>query len=152
MVCQQFTLLMEAFYLAAIRQKTDLQVFYLLAAQLVKPEFSFQQDQRTKDVYKLIKKTVKGDEKRRLTRAIESSMTDNMQEQIDRWVEAVEDTANRVGFIFCDDLEVVRDYLNNEPQQISDRSVDERMKDLIEYSVSDRYLTLRQELGKTVGN
>jgi tetratricopeptide (TPR) repeat protein len=150
-VGKQLTLFMEAFYLAAIRQKTDLQVFYLLAAQLVKPEFSFQQDDRTKDVYKRIKKTVKGDEERRLKKAIESSMTDNMQAQIDRWVEAVEDTANRVGFVFCDDLEVVRDYLNNEPQQISDRSVEERMQDLIEYSVSDRYLTLRQELGQTVG-
>jgi tetratricopeptide (TPR) repeat protein len=150
-VGKQLTLFMEAFYLAAIRQKTDLQVFYLLAAQLVKPEFQFQQDQRTKDVYKLIKKNVKGAEERRLKKAIDASMTDNMQAQIDRWVEAVEDTANRVGFIFCDDLDVVRDYLNNEPQQISDRSVDERMKDLIDYSVSDRYLTLRQELGQTVG-
>ncbi|MGM0555786.1 MAG: tetratricopeptide repeat protein [Myxococcota bacterium] len=150
-VGKQLTLFMEAFYLAAIRQKTDLQVFYLLAAQLVKPEFSFQQDDRTKDVYKRIKKSVKGDDERRLKKAIEASMTDNMQAQIDRWVEAVEDTANRVGFVFCDDLEVVRDYLNSEPQQISDRSVEDRMANLIEYSVSDRYLTLRQELGKTVG-
>lgn len=152
-VGKQLTLFMEAFYLAAIRQKSDLLVFYLLAAQLVKPEFSFQQDDRTKDVYKRIKKTVKGPELRRLEKAIDASMTDqNMQSKIDQWVEAVEDSANRVGFIFCDNLEVVRDYLEGEPQQISDRSVDERMNDLVEYSVSDRYLTLREELGQSVGN
>jgi hypothetical protein len=73
------------------------------------------------------------------------------ESDIGKWLEGVEDTGNRVGLIFCDDLEAAREYLNREPQPLGSRSVDQKMDELIEYSISAEYLQLRQKLGIALG-
>ncbi|MFP4596839.1 MAG: tetratricopeptide repeat protein [Persicimonas sp.] len=150
-VGKQLFLFLAPFYLPAIRPTSDLQVFFLLATALVKPEFDFDKDDHTKRAFKDLKKHVRGDDLNRLEHAINKVTAREGDIDLNRWVEAVEDTANRVGFIFCDDLDVARDYLRNEPQTMGMRSVEKRMQDLADYAVSERYMTLRQELNISVG-
>lgn len=150
-VGKQLFLFLNPFYLAAIRPLSDLQAFFLLAAALVKPELDFDKDEHSKKAFKDLRKNVKGDDLSRLNHAVGKVMDTPGDIDLGTWLESVEDTANRVGFIFCDDLDVAADYLQNEPQQLSMRSVDERMQVLADYAVSERYRTLRQELNLSVG-
>jgi len=149
-VGKQLFLFLAPFYLAAIRPLSDLQTFFLLAAVLVKPELDFEKDEASKQVIKLLQKSVRGEELKRLEHAVGKVLATQGDIDVSTWMESVEDTANRVGFIYCDDLEVARDYLQNEPQRFSARSVEERMQALAAYAVSPRYRTLRRELNITV--
>lgn len=149
-VGKQLFLFLAPFYLAAIRPLSDLQTFFLLATVLVKPEMDFDKDDASKQVIKQLKKNVRGDDLGRLDHAVSKVLATQGDIDVSTWVESVEDTANRVGFIYCDDLEVARDYLQSEPQQFSARSVDERMQSLAAYAVSPRYRTLRRELNLSV--
>jgi tetratricopeptide (TPR) repeat protein len=150
-VGKQLFLFLSPFYLAAIRPLSDLQVFFLLAASLVNSEIEFEKDDLSVKAFKQIKKTVRGDDLKRLEHAVKKVMADGGDIDLGTWLESVEDTANRVGFVYCDDLSVAEDYLRNEPQTLGMRSVDERMQALSEYAVSDRYRTLRDELNISVG-
>lgn len=149
-VGKQLFLFLAPFYLAAIRPLSDLQTFFLLATVLVKPELDFDKDEASKQVMKLLQKSVRGEELKRLEHAVNKVLATQGDIDVSTWMESVEDTANRVGFIYCDDLEVARDYLQNEPQRFSARSVQERMQALAAYAVSPRYRTLRRELNITV--
>jgi hypothetical protein len=71
---------------------------------------------------------------------------------LSRWQQAVMGTVNRLGFIFCNDLEVaVRlSMANSWPlDNLLDTPVDPR-QDLLRYSVSEAYFRVRRELGMTV--
>lgn len=149
-VGKQLFLFLAPFYLAAIRPLSDLQTLFLLATVLVKPELDFEKDDASRQAFRELKKQVRGDDLARLTHAINKVVSAGGDIDVAAWLESVEDSANRVGFIFCDDLNAARDYLENEPQVLSQRSVAERMRALADYAVSPRYLTLRQELNIAV--
>lgn len=149
-VGKQLFLFLAPFYLAAIRSLSDLQTLFLLATILVKPELDYDKDEPSRQAFKEMKRHVRHEALSRLEHAVHKILTEQGDIDLARWVESVEDSANRVGFIYCDDLDVARDYLQNEPQRISARSVDERMRSLAAYAVSERYRTLRQELNIAV--
>ena len=65
-----------------------------------------------------------------------------------RILDEFEDGANKCALLFCDDLQVCREMLEKEANQIHpSRSVEDRMKVLVEYSVSPAYLAIRKEIG-----
>ena len=65
------------------------------------------------------------------------------------WIEGVEDTANRVGLLFCDSLKVARDRLHDE-STMSSRSADERVHSLIKWALSDSFTTMRRRMGLSI--
>jgi hypothetical protein len=68
-----------------------------------------------------------------------------------RWGHAVDATASRLGFIVCGDLEVAARLVGAEPQLVGAPSPEEKVKELILYSVSEEYFTVRKQLGLTIG-
>lgn len=75
-------------------------------------------------------------------RFVEEGGRTNLQ----RWSAATEKTACRAGLLLCGDLATARALL--EPEE---GSLGELAKDLITFSVSDRYFALREELGIGIG-
>lgn len=149
-VGKQLFLFLAPFYLAAIRPISDLQVFLILAAAAVRPDVQIELSKDMDAVLnKHIKKKVKGPQFDQLKAAIDK--VSRQQADVGKWLEAVEDTANRVGLIFCDDLDSAREYLSKEPQPLGSRTVDQKMQALIEYSISPEYLALREKLGVKLG-
>lgn len=146
-VAKQLFLFMSPFYLAAVRPLGDLQGYFLRAAALVRPELGLERVTGNDDAFKQMKKRLKGAQFERLQRKLQESTRGGTEVDIGLWLEAVEDTANRVGFVFCDDLRVVEAYLTNDPQPIGGRSVAQRMQSLVDYSISEKYLSLREALG-----
>lgn len=151
MVAKQLFLYLDPFYLAAIRPLSDLKAFFLLAVALVRPETGladkFGNQKTYKKAYKALSKNVKGEDLQELRRCVQELTRDGDEVDIGPWIESVEDSANRVGLLFCDSLEVARECLRDEPRTISERTVDQRMEALIDYSISDKYLSLRPQLG-----
>ncbi len=147
-VGKQLFLFLAPFYLAAIRPATDLQAFFMLAVSLVHPERPIDLTKESEQVLKHMKKKIKGPAFDQLKSGVDKAS--RYEVDLVKWLNAVEDTANRVGLIFCDDLDAAREYLQNEPQKIGNRSVDQRMDTLISYSISSEYLELRSRIGHSL--
>lgn len=143
-VGKQLFMFLAPFYLGAIRPAHELEIFFKLghAYATNKPVQG-----QAAELVKVFGKKIRGQDLAQLQKAYNDITSANVQPDIAAWVEAVEDSANRVGFIFCDDLKVCEEYLRNEPQSISQRSVAERMKSLVDYSLSDQYMEVRELLG-----
>jgi hypothetical protein len=56
-------------------------------------------------------------------------------------------TANRVGFILCNDLETAARRVAVESAGVSTLSAKDRLRDLLAYSVSEQYFGVRKHLG-----
>jgi hypothetical protein len=70
---------------------------------------------------------------------------------IKRWVQATELTACRAGFVMCGDLEIAKKVLLMEPQLPGDLSPQEKITELIVFSISNEYFQLRKALGFAIG-
>jgi hypothetical protein len=67
-----------------------------------------------------------------------------------RWSHSVDITAARAGLLLSGDLEVAKKIIAAEPQQPGDLSPQEKMKELLLFSVSERYFALRRALGVAI--
>ncbi len=63
------------------------------------------------------------------------------------WLRGAELTACRAGLLVCGDLGVTVQLVGSEPQRPGEPSVEEKLRDLLVFSVGDDYLRLRSGLG-----
>jgi len=66
---------------------------------------------------------------------------------ISGWRSATDLTANRVGLILCNDLQIAARSVATEKGSQSTLSAKERLRDLLAYSVSEEYFAVRRHLG-----
>ncbi|MBT8492851.1 MAG: hypothetical protein KJO07_07300, partial [Deltaproteobacteria bacterium] len=66
------------------------------------------------------------------------------------WRTATDLTANRVGFILCNDLEVAAKMVATESSPFTTLSAKDRLRDLIAYSASEEYFQVRKHLGFSI--
>ena len=66
---------------------------------------------------------------------------------IPSWRSAADLTANRVGFILCNDLETAARMIATETAAMSTLPAKERLRDLLAYAVSEPYFAVRRHLG-----
>ena len=69
---------------------------------------------------------------------------------ISSWRSATDLTANRVGLILCNDLQVAAKAIATEKTPQSTLSAKERLTDLLAYSVSEEYFAVRRHLGLSI--
>ena len=70
---------------------------------------------------------------------------------LQKWWTMVELTANRVGFVLCNDLEVAARMISLEPAGIGAMTPKDKVKDLVLYSISEDYFQVRAHLGMVIG-
>ncbi len=146
-IAKQLFLFKPSFYLPTIRP-SDINAFFLLGASYVLPDVRLTMNKELESALKAIRKKVKGANLEQLTQAYQNV---GGSADIPFWIETVEDTANRIGFLFADDLNACKNYLEIEPQKITSRSVEDRMKSVIDFSISEKYFDLRETLGLSIG-
>ncbi len=66
---------------------------------------------------------------------------------IKRWMQTSDVTAMRAGFVLCGDLEMAAKLIRAEPTVAGDLAPSEKLKELIQYAVSEQYFMVRQALG-----
>jgi hypothetical protein len=69
-----------------------------------------------------------------------------------KWTAAVDLTADRVGFVLANDLEIATALVRASPDEAAAVPQKDRLKELTLYSVSDAYLSLRHKLGIAIGD
>ncbi len=70
---------------------------------------------------------------------------------IKKWIQSTELTACRAGLLTCADLEIAKKILLMEPQVPGDLAPQDKITELIVFSVSTEYFQLRKALGITIG-
>ncbi len=86
-----------------------------------------------------------------LVNAMEQFRRTRRDVDLNQWLQQVELTADRAGFVCCGDLEVTGRLLKMDTAAFSTLQPREKIKDIVLYAVSDKHLTLRAQLGLTVG-
>ncbi len=82
---------------------------------------------------------------------VQKWMEDGATADLKRWMQAIEITACRAGLLLCADLEIAKKIIAAEPQLPGDLPPAEKMKELLVFSVSEQYFSLRKTLGIAVG-
>ncbi len=82
---------------------------------------------------------------------VQKWIEDGAKADLKRWMQAIEITASRAGLLLCADLEIAKKIIAAEPQLPGDLPPAEKMKELLVFSVSEQYFTLRKTLGIAVG-
>ena len=86
-----------------------------------------------------------------LKMVVQKWIEDGAKADLKRWMQAIEITATRAGLLLCADLEIAKKIIGAEPQLPGDLPPAEKMKELLVFSVSEQYFTLRKTLGIAVG-
>lgn len=71
---------------------------------------------------------------------------------VKKWINAVELTGCRAGFLMCNDLEVAARMIQAETATVDEIPPKEKIKELVVFSVSEEYFKLRAALGITISN
>jgi hypothetical protein len=86
-----------------------------------------------------------------LKMVVQKWMEEGAKADLKRWLQAIEITASRAGLLLCADMEIAKKIIAAEPQLPGDLSPPEKMKELLVFSVSEQYFSLRKTLGIAVG-
>jgi tetratricopeptide (TPR) repeat protein len=82
---------------------------------------------------------------------VQRFIEDGAKADLKKWMQTVEVTATRAGLLLCADLEIAKKIIGAEPQLPGDLPPADKLKELIVFSVSEQYFTLRKTLGIAVG-
>ncbi|APR78089.1 TPR domain protein [Minicystis rosea] len=82
-----------------------------------------------------------------LRMVVKKFLAEGAKANIKRWVQTVEITSARTGLLLCGDLEIAKKIIAAEPQQPGDLTAQEKLKELLLFSVSPQYTALRAALG-----
>jgi tetratricopeptide (TPR) repeat protein len=82
---------------------------------------------------------------------VQKFMEDGAKADLKRWMQTIEISGCRAGLLLCADLEIAKKIIAAEPQLPGDLPPQEKLKELIVFSVSEQYFTLRKALGIAVG-
>ncbi len=84
-----------------------------------------------------------------LKMVVHAWMQDGAKGDLRRWMQAAEMTACRAGLLVCADMEIARKIIAAEPRLPEGLSPSEKLEDLLAFSESQQYLSLRETLGIT---
>jgi tetratricopeptide (TPR) repeat protein len=150
---QQLTYLRPGLYLRhLLASGTALKAWLFAAIKLTSPQFpvSPELEGAVAEAMSALEAGVTGQMRDHLTRVVAKLLTSGAALDLKRWVRGTDLTADRVGFLLSHDLETATQIIKASDESTSSVSTDERLKELVLFSVSSQYFKLRQLLGIAV--
>jgi tetratricopeptide (TPR) repeat protein/tRNA A-37 threonylcarbamoyl transferase component Bud32 len=147
---QQLTYLRPGLYLRHLLSSgTILKAWLFAAIKLSSPQFpvSPELEGAVAEAMQALGAGVTGQARDHLTRVVAKLLTSGAALDLKRWVRGVDLTADRVGFLLSHDLETATQIIKASDESTSSVSTDERLKELVLFSVSSQYFHLRKQLG-----
>ncbi|MEP7051224.1 MAG: protein kinase [Pseudomonadota bacterium] len=128
---------------------TALKAWLFAAIRLVKPRFPVAPDLELPvgDASRALKELATGARLEQLTHVVAKLLRDGASLDLKRWVQDVDSCADAIGFVLANDLELAIERLRALPQDAGSPPLATRIERLIAYSVSSRYMTVREHLG-----
>jgi tetratricopeptide (TPR) repeat protein len=131
---------------------SELKVVFLAALKLVqrnapvKPEFESAVNQYVDVLAKLVPPQLL----EQLGVVVQQFLASKTEADLKKWSNAVDYTATRAGYLMCNDLEVAARLAQAEPVTVGSDDPKEKVRDLIQWTISDEYFNLREQLGLTI--
>jgi hypothetical protein len=86
-----------------------------------------------------------------LSRVVSKLIQSGAALDLKRWIQGVDMTADRIGFVLSHDLETAVEIVRASDESSSALPPQARLKDLVLYAISEPYFRLRERLGITIG-
>lgn len=86
----------------------------------------------------------------RIRQAVQAILESGQNPSLSRWLRAVDHTANRVGLILCGDLLTACRIIKDEPHGIGKATAQDKIRELIIFSVSEEFFEMRSDLGVSI--
>ncbi len=127
----------------------ELKVLFFAALTMVRPDFEVEASiaAAVKATSADLERLIETREKENLRVVVQRFVESGQQADLKRWVQAVEFSSCRAGFLLCGDLEVARRMILAEPTVAGDPSPQDKLREVMLFAVSDAYFTLRKALG-----
>jgi tetratricopeptide (TPR) repeat protein len=131
----------------------ELKVVFLAALRLVQPRFEVKADlqQPVGQYLDFLRKLVPPQMMEQLGVVVQRFLATKAEADLHKWANAVDLTATRAGFLVCNDLDVSARLVQTEPVSVGIVEPKEKIRDLIQWSLSDEYFALREHLGLVIG-
>ncbi|HSZ84002.1 MAG TPA: hypothetical protein VLA14_17080, partial [Polyangia bacterium] len=131
----------------------ELKVVFLAALRLVQPSLPVKPDlaQPVGQYYDALRKLMPPQMTEQLGVVVQRFLATKGEADLHKWANAVDLTATRAGLLVCNDLEVAARLAQSEPVSVGVVEPKEKIRDLIQWSISDEYFTLREHLGLIIG-
>ncbi len=132
---------------------TELKVVLFSAIKLILPDFNVPPElaQAVTVTAGELVKYMQPIQRDGLRLVVQKFVEDGASADLKRWMQAIELTACRAGLLLCADLEIAKKIIAAESQLPGDLPAQDKLKELIVFSVSEQYFTLRKALGIAVG-
>jgi tetratricopeptide (TPR) repeat protein len=98
------------------------------------------------------KKHLSGPQQDQLRSLVQKLLSAAPELDLKRWTAAVDLTADRVGFVVANDLEIATAIVRASPEESSAVPQKDRLRELHLYSVSEQYLQLRHKIGVSIAD
>jgi len=136
-----------------VEQLAQLKAFVIAAIKRVQPNIPVPADMaQAIPSYMAILERMSGRSLEHLAAVVHQLMQSGGDLNTNKWVKAVDFTATRAGFLMCSDLEVAGRLIQAEPMTVGMADPREKIRDLIEWAISDEYFALRQQIGISIGS
>ncbi len=131
---------------------TGLKAWLFAAIKLIAPQFpvAAQMEGPVKEAHEALDKAMEGQRRDQLARIVSKLLEGGGALDLKKWVAGIDLTADRVGLIVCHDLETAAEIIRASDESSSAVGSQERLKQLVLYSVNEKYFALRQRLGIAV--
>jgi tetratricopeptide (TPR) repeat protein len=127
---------------------TALKAWLFAAIKLTSPQFPVapELEGAVLEAVSALEAGLQGPARDHLTRVVAKLLTSGAALDLKRWVAGIDLTADRAGLIICHDLEMAARVIRASDDGSSSVPADERIKELVLYSVSPAYFTIRSRL------
>jgi tetratricopeptide (TPR) repeat protein len=131
---------------------TALKAWLFAAIKLTSPQFpvASELEGAVLEALAALEAGVQGPARDHLTRVVSKLLTSGAALDLKRWVAGIDLTADRAGLIICHDLEMAVRVIRASDDGSSSVAADERIKELVLYSVSPSYFEIRSRLSISV--
>ena len=136
-----------------VPQVSELKAFFLAALKLVQSKVPVKADleQAVAERVELLRRFLPPQHMETLAEVVRRFFESKVEADLHKWAIAVDYTSTRAGFLLCNDLEVAVQQVLSEPIAVGSADPKDKVRDLIQWSVSEEYFELRGHLGLAIG-
>jgi tetratricopeptide (TPR) repeat protein len=136
-----------------VPQVSELKAFFLAALRLVQPNVPVSKDMEVPvgERVALLRKFLPPQQMETLAEVVRRFIDSKAEVDLHKWAIAVDYTSTRAGFLMCNDLEVAAQAIMSEPIAVGSADPKDKVRDLLQWSVSEEYFELRTHLGLAIG-
>lgn len=136
-----------------VPQVSELKAFFLAALKLVQPKVPIKDDMLVpvNERVALLHQFLPPQQMEQLAEVVRRFIASGAEVELHKWATAVDYTSTRAGFLLCNDLETAVAQITSEPIAVGSADPKDKIRDLIQWSVSEEYFELRSHLGLAIG-